>query len=434
MEPYSPHAYPAQPDRYPPAPEPLNRYTGRTPSPTPSEVEALTSNILNVKRYLNWRFWARKEWIGWYILFAVILVVSILIGVYDKQIVHWLTPAGNWMKKLPAGWLIPIAILFIISFPPLFGHEIVAILVGVIWGLGLGFAIVAAGTFIGEIGNYYAFKYCCRARGEKMERDGISYACLARVVREGGFKVALVIRLSVIPGHFSTAVFSTCGMGVVVFALAAFFSLPKQLVTVYIGVVLQEGGSGTTTSKDTIISDLVLVFTTLLTFVAGYYIYYLINNVKPAVIYERRKARQVKIAGPTYAFDNTSVATLYPTADSDVDLPSALYHRASRSRRPEGISAGITRGTAGIQWPMMRTRTRKGSQLWGGRQAGQRLRICVEQGGEQEGERARKRGREYVRNMRRGARRAELQLWGHSLRCHLRYNRRRRHRKFHHRS
>ena len=36
----------------------------------------------------------------------------------------------------------------------LFGHEIVAILVGVIWGLGVGFAIVAAGTFVGEIGNY----------------------------------------------------------------------------------------------------------------------------------------------------------------------------------------------------------------------------------------------------------------------------------------
>lgn len=74
--------------------------------------------------------------------------------------------------SLTLGWLIPIAILFILSFPPvrtptrhyplcthalttqLFGHEIIAILVGVIWGLGVGFAIVAAGTFVGEVGNY----------------------------------------------------------------------------------------------------------------------------------------------------------------------------------------------------------------------------------------------------------------------------------------
>lgn len=52
------------------------------------------------------------------------------------------------------GFLIPIAIMFVISFPPLFGHEIVAVLCGLVWGLGVGFAIVAAGTLLGEIGNF----------------------------------------------------------------------------------------------------------------------------------------------------------------------------------------------------------------------------------------------------------------------------------------
>jgi uncharacterized membrane protein YdjX (TVP38/TMEM64 family) len=56
--------------------------------------------------------------------------------------------------RIPFGWLIPVAVLFVISFPPLFGHEIVAVLCGLVWGLGPGFAIVAAGTFIGEIGNF----------------------------------------------------------------------------------------------------------------------------------------------------------------------------------------------------------------------------------------------------------------------------------------
>jgi hypothetical protein len=36
----------------------------------------------------------------------------------------------------------------------LFGHEIVGVLCGVVWGLGIGFAIVAAGTFLGEVGNF----------------------------------------------------------------------------------------------------------------------------------------------------------------------------------------------------------------------------------------------------------------------------------------
>jgi len=35
----------------------------------------------------------------------------------------------------------------------LFGHEIVAMLCGIVWGLGIGFLIVAAGTILGELAN-----------------------------------------------------------------------------------------------------------------------------------------------------------------------------------------------------------------------------------------------------------------------------------------
>lgn len=60
--------------------------------------------------------------------------------------------------------------------------------------------IVAAGTFLGEVGNFYAFKYCLRGRAEKMEKKSPQYALLAHVVREGGFKIVLLARLSAIPG------------------------------------------------------------------------------------------------------------------------------------------------------------------------------------------------------------------------------------------
>lgn len=78
--------------------------------------------------------------------------------------------------------------------------EIVAILCGVVWGLWVGFGIVCAGTFIGEIGNFYFFRYLCKARADKIEKENLNYACLAHVVREGGLLVVLVARLSAIPG------------------------------------------------------------------------------------------------------------------------------------------------------------------------------------------------------------------------------------------
>jgi len=63
---------------------------------------------------------------------------------------QYLKPFSLKLKELPGGFLIPVAILIAISFPPLFGHELVALLCGVVWGLWIGFAIVAAGTFLGE--------------------------------------------------------------------------------------------------------------------------------------------------------------------------------------------------------------------------------------------------------------------------------------------
>jgi len=82
-----------------------------------------------------------------------------------------------------------------------------------VWGLWIGFGefttidgladslgIVAAGTFLGEVGNYYAFKYCCRSRAEKYERKNMAYACLAYTMREGSLWIIIAARLSAIPG------------------------------------------------------------------------------------------------------------------------------------------------------------------------------------------------------------------------------------------
>ncbi|KAI1781906.1 hypothetical protein LXA43DRAFT_860982, partial [Ganoderma leucocontextum] len=268
----------------------------RTPSPTPSEAKELQKGVFDWERMLKWKYWIRKEWTWYYVAFAISLAGIVLFTIYHKQIVNWLKPAANWMHGLPFGWTIPIGVLFVISFPPLFGHEIVAILCGLVWGLWPGFGIVAAGTFLGELGNFYAFKYCCAARGEKLERTKLQYACLARVVREGGFKIALIARLSAIPGHFTTAVFSTCGMGVITFSIAAILSLPKQFITVYLGVALEQSENGPSSTSDTIIKYVVVGVTTLMTIGAMWYIYHKMNLAKPLVIYDRRKARQAKLA------------------------------------------------------------------------------------------------------------------------------------------
>ncbi|THU76965.1 hypothetical protein K435DRAFT_703532 [Dendrothele bispora CBS 962.96] len=106
------------------------------------------------------------------------------------------------------------------------------------------------------------------SRWHNILEENISYACLAKVVRDGGFWVALVTRYYAIPGHFfplfhlsivisdslirqsfvcsaypvlfspytvTMAVLSTCGMSIIVFSLAS-----KQFITVYLGVILKQ--------------------------------------------------------------------------------------------------------------------------------------------------------------------------------------------------
>jgi hypothetical protein len=45
------------------------------------------------------------------------------------------------------------------------------------------------------------FKYIARERAIKLEEREVEYAILARVIRDGGIKMACVSRYSVIPSH-----------------------------------------------------------------------------------------------------------------------------------------------------------------------------------------------------------------------------------------
>ena len=95
------------------------------------------------------------------------------------------------------------------------------------------------------------------ARGRKFEEKQLRYAMYSQIVREGGLKVPIIMRFSLIPGHcascsavgcllgcshacggrftVTTAVFATCGMSSWRFLISATVGLPKQLAAVYIG-------------------------------------------------------------------------------------------------------------------------------------------------------------------------------------------------------
>lgn len=100
---------------------------------------------------INWKrvFFAPK-YIPMWIILIIVGVLTAIITLKHDEVVDALRPFAEKVRNIPAGWLIFVAVLVIISFPPLFGHEVVALLAGVVYGLWIGFAVVSAGTFLGE--------------------------------------------------------------------------------------------------------------------------------------------------------------------------------------------------------------------------------------------------------------------------------------------
>lgn len=62
----------------------------------------------------------------------MLLVIAILFEVYKSDFERWAKPLTDWLREREAwSWVIPFTILLLMSIPPLFGHEIVQLIVGV---------------------------------------------------------------------------------------------------------------------------------------------------------------------------------------------------------------------------------------------------------------------------------------------------------------
>ncbi|KAL8286667.1 hypothetical protein RQP46_004195 [Phenoliferia psychrophenolica] len=160
-----------------------------------------------------------KYWWRW-LLVILITVAVILLSVFRDKIVDAIEPHKAAILNFPASWVFPILILVVLSFPPLFGHEVVHIIIGLIWGFWKGFLITSAGVFFGELACFFVFRYFLTARAVRMQNKSTPYACLAKLLAEGHLGILTLVRYSVIPGHVVTAIESTVGAKLWVYSLA----------------------------------------------------------------------------------------------------------------------------------------------------------------------------------------------------------------------
>lgn len=101
-------------------------------------------------------------------------------------------------------------------------------------------------------------------------------------------QIVFVIRLSIIPSHMSTAVFSTCDVKFWHFTVSTFVTLPKQLILVYLGVLLVGGQS------DFWIKFGLFGVAGGVTVLAGVWIWYKMRTIKKELLARQTRCRADK--------------------------------------------------------------------------------------------------------------------------------------------
>ena len=118
----------------------------------------------------------------WMIPLAIVgVALVILFEVYKDDFLRWARPLEDWLRERQDwSWIIPVAILFILSFPPLFGHEIVQLIVGLVYPIG-AYGSVGPGGRSGH--KLTLWQYTRRRSGHRYRRSYIRRSGLLPAVQ-----------------------------------------------------------------------------------------------------------------------------------------------------------------------------------------------------------------------------------------------------------
>ncbi|GAA5908392.1 hypothetical protein JCM8208_006180 [Rhodotorula glutinis] len=211
-----------------------------------------------ISKALKLRYWY------WWFLAAAFFAFAILAVLFRDDILVFVEPRRDAILAARCSWLVPVAVLVAVEFPPLAGHFATAVATGAIWGFKIGVLIVFAGTLLGEILCFVAFSTFLRAKAESIEQEKPLYAYLARSVRSAGLLDVIALRLSALPGRVTTAVAATIGVPFRLYSVALIVALPKELVFVYAGSLFASTGS----PKTPALTAALVVVAALMTLVA----------------------------------------------------------------------------------------------------------------------------------------------------------------------
>lgn len=177
-------------------------------------------------RSIPWR------WIG-----AGLLVVALLVAWRLLPVDDWVLGLQHTVARMGVLGGVVFALIYVVAALLLVPGAVLTIAAGVVFGVVWGTLLVSAASTVAAAAAFLIARYLARARVEKMARRHEKFAAIDRAIREKGWKVVALLRLSpVVPFSLSNYLYGLTAVGFWRYLFASWAAmLPGTVLYVSLG-------------------------------------------------------------------------------------------------------------------------------------------------------------------------------------------------------
>jgi uncharacterized membrane protein YdjX (TVP38/TMEM64 family) len=179
----------------------------------------------------------RRRSIPWKWIGAGLVVVALFVAWRLLPVDEWVLGLEHKVARMGVLGGVVFALIYVVAALLLVPGSVLTIAAGVVFGLGWGTLVVSAASTAAAAAAFLIARYVARARVEKMARRHEKFGAIDRTIREKGWKVVALLRLSpVVPFSLSNYMYGLTPVRFWPYLLASWAAmLPGTVLYVSLG-------------------------------------------------------------------------------------------------------------------------------------------------------------------------------------------------------